>query len=333
MHLRLPPGQRRVEFAFTALTFTKPEAVGFKYRLNGLDADWVEAGTRRAATYAQLPPGHYRFQVMACNSDGEWNEKEATLELTAEPYWWETPWFRVAGPLSAVGLLAGGIILGSRRRHRRQIERLEMLQATERERVRIARDLHDDLGGGLTEIAMLSEVARQERDQPQEVDAHLERIFRSSREMTQALDEIVWAVNPANDSLEKLIAFTSEFAREMLEPAGIRFRLEAPAAVPKLTLNSQIRHQLCMALKECLHNVVKHARAHEVHIRIGLDDRLLAVTIADDGTGFDPAALPDQAGTHDGLANLRQRLATIGGTCELHSAPGQGTRVHLQTRI
>jgi len=211
--------------------------------------------------------------------------------------------------------------------------RLQRAHALEQERARIARDLHDDLGGGLTEIAMLSEVARQECDQPREVDTHLERIFRSSREMTQALDEIVWAVNPANDSLEKLIAFTSEFAREMLEPAGIRYRLEAPAAVPMVALNSQIRHQLCMALKECLHNIVKHAHAHEVHIRIGLNDRMLAMTIADDGAGFDPAALPGQAGTHDGLANLRQRMANIGGTCELHSAPGQGTRVHLQVRI
>ncbi len=331
--LRLPPGQRRVEFVFTALTLRKPESIGFKYRLRGLDADWVEAGTRRVATYAQLPPGHYHFEVTACNSDAVWNKTAAALELTAEPYWWETAWFWVAGPLSAAGLLAAAIVLGLRRRHRRQIERLEMLQATEQERARIARDLHDDLGGGLTEIAMLSEVARQACDQPREVDAHLERIFRSSREMTQALDEIVWAVNPANDTLEKLIAFTSEFAREMLEPAGIRYRLEAPAAVPMVALNSQIRHQLCMALKECLHNIVKHAHAHEVHIRIGLNDRTLAVTIVDDGAGFDPAALPDQAGTHSGLANLRQRMANIGGTCELHSAPGQGTRVQLQARI
>ena len=145
-HLHLPPGQQQVEFDFTALTFTKPESIGFKFRLSGLEEDWVEAGTRRVATYAQVPPGRYRFQVIACNSDGVWNETGAALDLTAEPYWWETAWFRVAGPLTAAGLLSATILVVWRRRHRSQIERLEMQQATERERARIARDIHDDLG-------------------------------------------------------------------------------------------------------------------------------------------------------------------------------------------
>ena len=331
--LRLPPGRRQVEFVYTALDLTKPEGIRFKYRLRDLDADWVEAGTRRTATYAQIPPGRYRFEVSASNSDGVWNPTGAALDLTAEPFWWETAWFRVAGPLSAAGLLGGWILIWLGRRHRHQIERLEMLRATERERVRIARDLHDDLGGGLTEIAMLSEVAREEGDDPRALDAHLKRIFLSSREMAQALDEIVWAVNPANDSLESLIAFASEFAREILVPAGIRYRLDVAAEVAELDLNSQIRHHLCMALKESLHNIVKHAHACEVQVRIGLDHRTIRIVVEDDGLGFDPAALPRQTGTHNGLPNLHQRMAAIGGRCEIQSAPAKGTRILLETRI
>lgn len=332
-HLHLSRGQRQVEFAFTAPSFIKPEGIEFKYRLIGMDGDWVMAGMRRLAAYPQLPPGHYRFEVSACNLDGVWNTTPAALDLTVQPYWWETAWFRVIGPLSVAILLGGGILFELRRRHRHQIERLELLRATERERVRIARDLHDDLGGGLTEIAMLSEVARQPCARPHEVSGHLARIFQSSREMTRALDEIVWAVNPANDTLEKLISFASEFAREILAPTGTRYRLDVSTAVPALSLNSQLRHHLCMALKECLHNIVKHARAEEVRVRIGLHDRTLEVCIEDNGVGFDQTELKHQTGTHNGLGNLRQRMAAIGGTCDIQSVPGQGTCIKLETRI
>ena len=331
--LRLLPGQRQLEFTFTALSFKLPESLVFKYRLHGLDKDWVEADHRRTASYPQVPAGDYRFQVRACSSDGVWNESGAAVDLTVMPNWWETTWFCVFAPLAAVGLLGAGVWLVSRRRHQRQIERLKVQQATERERVRIAQDLHDDLGAGLTEIAMLSEVVRQHRGQPQAVDTHAQRIFRSASEMTQALDEIVWAVNPTNDSLDKLVSFTCEFAQAILGPAGIRCRLDLPDQVPELELSSQIRHQLCMSLKECLNNVLKHARATEVRIRIGLSGRKLSLTVEDDGAGFDPAALPDRAGTHDGLDNLRQRLAEIHGVCEIVSAPGQGTRVLMQCTI
>lgn len=333
VHLRLAPGRRQVEFAFTALSFIMPETLGFRYRLQGFDTEWNEAGTRRSVAYRQLPPGHYRFEVTACSNDGLWNFRGAVLELTIEPFLWETVWFRVAGSLSAVGLLWGGVVLWMRRRQRIQIERLEMLRSMEKERARISQDLHDDLGAGLTEVAMLSEIVRRNRENPEEVHTHVQRIFESSIEMTQALDEIVWSVNPTNDTLDKLVSFVCEFAQSLLKLAGIRCRLDVPDQVPEMVVNSQIRHQVCMALKECLTNVVKYAHAREVMIRIGLEDRLLNVTVEDDGEGFDLAVLQNKAGTHDGLANLRRRLADINGSCEIHSAPGQGTRVLLQVRI
>ena len=136
--LRLAPGRRQVEFSFTALSLVMPETIGFKYRLEGLEPDWLDGGAQRTVTYPQLPPGEYRFEVKACNRDGVWSDRAASLALTAERYWWQTTWFQVAGPVTACGLLAGGALVALRRRHRRQIERLELLQATERERARIA---------------------------------------------------------------------------------------------------------------------------------------------------------------------------------------------------
>lgn len=200
------------------------------------------------------------------------------------------------------------------------------------ERARIARDLHDDLGAGLTEIAMLGDMARQDCHRPVEVDAHLERIFTSGCEMTRTLDEIVWAINPSNDTLEKFISFACEFAQGILGAASIRCRLDVPTTVPSLDMNSKTRHQLCMALKELLHNVLKHACATEVHIRISLLGQTLQLQVTDDGKGFDPSAVPDKSGTHDGLHNLRQRMADIHGTCEIRSAPGMGTSVMLKVK-
>jgi signal transduction histidine kinase len=203
----------------------------------------------------------------------------------------------------------------------------------EHERTRIAMDLHDDLGGGLTEIAMLSEVAQQDIAQPEQATEHLKRIFRSSREMTQALDEIVWAVNPANDTLEKFIAFSGEFARELLEPAGIRCRLEMPEEIPPIELKSQTRHQLCMVLKESLNNIAKHACASEVRLRIDLTGRNLSIDIEDNGIGFDTSALLDKAGRHDGVENMRKRMLDIQGKFEIKSTLTKGTVTHLQVRI
>jgi signal transduction histidine kinase/ligand-binding sensor domain-containing protein len=331
--LRLPLGRRQVEMCFTVPTFTLPESMRFQYQLQGLDKEWMEAGARRSVLYSQLAPGHYRFRVIACNRDGVWNKQGATLGLTVPFFWWETAWFRVVGSLGVFGGVVGLVILWLRRRQQFKIEKLQLQQAIERDRVRIAQDLHDDLGAGLTEVAMLSEVVRRNREKPEEVNTHAQRIFASSIEMTQALDEIVWSVNPANDTLDKLVAFVCEYAQALLGSAGIRCWLEMPDHVPDMEVSSQIRHQVCMALKECLTNVIKHAQAKKVTITIRLEGRTLAITVEDDGVGFDPARVKDATGTHDGLINLKRRLTIMNGTCDIQAAPGQGTRVHLQMRI
>lgn len=327
--LHLPLGRRQVEFSYTAPVFTMPESIRFKYQLQGLDKERIEAGARRSALYSQLAPGRYTFQVIACNRDGIWNEQGASLTVTVPPFWWETVWFLIGGPLCVVGVVGGLVVLWLRRRQQFKIEKLKLQQAIERDRARIAQDLHDDLGAGLTEVALLSEVVRRNREKPDAVTTHAQRIFESSKEMTQALDEIVWSVNPANDTLDKLVAFVCEFAQTFLGSAAIRCSLDVPAVVPDLEVNSQIRHQICMAVKECLANILKHACAKTVSLSIRLEDRLLEVAVEDDGMGFDPALIKDATGTHDGLVNLKRRLTIMNGTCDIHSLPGQGTRVRL----
>ena len=317
-HLHLAPAQRRVEFAFTALTFTKPESIGFRYRLHPVDEGWIEAGTLRTATYAQIPPGRYRFEVSACNNDGAWNDVGAVLELTAEPYWWETVWFRVLGPLAAAGLLGWGILAGMRRRHRRQIERLEMLRATERERARIARDMHDEIGGSLTKIGKLA------------AGLPDPAIAETTREVVLAMDQVVWTVNPRNDSLDSLATYLVHYAEEFLRPAGIACELDIPLILPEVMLASDVRHNLFLTTKEALNNAVKHGAPRRVRLGLTAAGGLLTLTVRDDGCGFSPVT---HAAGADGLGNMRERLAAIGGELHILSVPGQGTTITMQVSL
>ena len=165
--LKIPPGRHRIEFEYTGLSFVAPEKVRFKCRLNDFETDWADVGTKRVATYNYIPPGNYSFQVIACNNDGVWNETGASLKFEVLPYFWQTTWFRVLGGL-ATALAAGGVVwFDTRRRMRRRLERAERQRDIERERSRIARDIHDDLGAQLTRITMMSESARGELANPE----------------------------------------------------------------------------------------------------------------------------------------------------------------------
>jgi signal transduction histidine kinase len=294
--------------------------------LHGLDKDWVEAGHRRVAAYPQVPAGDYRFQVLACNSDGVWNESGAAVALTVMPNWWESAWFRVLAPLAAVGLLGGGVLLGLRRRHRRQIERLKVQQATERERVRIAQDLHDDLGAELSSIAMLADLAQHDIGGNQAVRSRLDEIIHHARQTVLRLEEIVWAINPTNDTLECFASYLCKFAQRYLELAGVRARFDVPARFPGFLLSSIQRHNLFLAAKEALHNAVRHGRPSEVILRITLCDPQVRVTVEDNGLGFNHTA--PLTGGH-GSGNMAKRMIQIGGTFERRSVTGQGTVVVL----
>ena len=175
--LKIPPGRHRIEFEYTGLSFVAPEKVRFKCRLDNLETEWVDVGTKRVATYNYIPPGNYSFQVTACNNDGVWNETGASLKFEVLPYFWQTTWFRVLGGLATV-LAAGGVVwFDTRRRMRRRLERAERQRDIERERSRIARDIHDDLGASLTRIAMLSQSDRGEMQLPESMTKNLELDF------------------------------------------------------------------------------------------------------------------------------------------------------------
>ena len=335
--LKISPGKQRFEIRYTGLSFVSPERVRFRYKLEGLEQEWVEAGTRREAEYSYLPPGTYHFRVMACNNDDLWNETGATLGFTVMPWFWQTWWFRMGAGLSGAAMVAGVVILVTRRRVQARLEQLDRQRAVERERARIARDIHDDLGASLTRITMLSQSVRSELDS-QQAATDIDEIYGTARELTRAMDEIVWAVNPKHDSVDSLVTYLGRFAQNFLSSAGIRCRIDVPLHLPPWPLTAEIRHNVFLAFKEALHNIVKHAKASEARISMQVLPSGFVLLIADNGCGFDSNRLSQplsetRIDTGNGLINMRKRLEEIGGRCDWETTPGEGTRVRLAVTV
>ncbi len=319
----LPPDHRRLEVDFTAPTFVAPEDTRFRYRIEGWDDEWIECGTKRNTTYSRLPVGDYIFRVTACNSAGIWNENGASIVLTVPPFFWQRWPVRAAFLcVFTLGVIAA-VRYVSYRRLRMKLSRLERETALHRERARIAQDLHDDIGASLTHIALLSELAQENSGKPLQAKGHLDQIFSTARTVVRSLDEIVWTVNPKNDTLDLFIAHLCTYMPDYLRSADICCRLDLPVDVPATPLPPEVAYHLYLAVKETLHNVVKHAGATEVWLRLRLVAEIITLTIEDNGRGFqtEGRVAPDA----DGLGNLNRRLGEIGGQCEQRSEPGKGT--------
>jgi signal transduction histidine kinase/ligand-binding sensor domain-containing protein len=325
--LRLGPGHQKLEFAFAALSFTSPENVHFRYQLLGFDQKPIEAGTLSRATYPRLPAGSYEFRVSACNHAGVWNETGAAIRLTVEPFYWQTWWFRSL----TLALFTAGVIAivryASFRRLREKMRKLKQQAALHQERARIARDMHDEVGAKLTRLSLLSDMASTTPGLPPEADADVREISETARETILAFDEIVWAVNPRNDTLGDLVGYLCRHAEDFFEGGPTECTFHLPQTIPPISLPTEIRHEVFLAAKEAMTNVAKSAGASHVSLRLALRPESFEITIEDDGCGFDPASLTPRPGGGNGLLNLHERMRRIGGNFSYHSQPGAGTRI------
>jgi ligand-binding sensor domain-containing protein/signal transduction histidine kinase len=325
----VPPGHEQLEIHYTALNFPAPTEVRFKYRLEGHETAWTEAGDTRVAYYNKVPPGNYRFQVIACNEDGVWNETGDSLDVTVQPQFWQTWWFRAAVALGLVGIVVAVVRYLSTQKLRRQLQQQASL---EKERSRIARDLHDQLGANLTQVALLGEMAEADKNSPTDVESHAQQISQAARDTTRSLDEIVWAVNPSNDTLEGLVNYACKYAQEYLALAGVRYRADVPAQLPAVSIPPEVRHNVFLAFKEAVNNVVKHAQASEARVRLQLQPGNFTLSIEDNGRGFgghDAGAVQ----TRNGLRNMRRRMEVIHGEFSINAGTGGGTAVRLTVPV
>lgn len=323
--LELGAHYRKLKIDFTALSFIAPENVNFRYRVEPFEDTWNEGGVERSSSpYAHLNPGNYRFHVIACNNSGVWNEKGAMIAFTVAPFFWQRWWFRLAMLGTFTLCIVAIVRYVSFRRLRRHVEQLERQTMLHKERARIAKDIHDDLGANLTQITLLSELARQDMTTPEKAGGHVDKISSTARQVMKSLDEIVWAVNPRNDTLPHLVDYLGQFTLDFLRAPGIRCRLDLPEHPPALNVSADIRHNLFLAVKEALNNIVKHAGAKEVRLGVDVSNGKLRVVVRDDGHGFEQS--PDNAWA-DGLRNMQQRMGEIGGACAIESHAGQGTTI------
>jgi signal transduction histidine kinase len=241
---------------------------------------------------------------------------------------WQTWWLRGLAALSVLAGIGGTVLTMEKRKFRRQLQHAEQESALERERARIAQDLHDELGSLLTRISLLGGLLRGDKDNPAQVETHAAKISQSADQTVRALEEIVWAVRPGSDSLQSLVEYLAHFANELFEGNAIRCRLDLPSELPARMLPPDVRHNIFLIGKEALTNVLKYAGGTKVEVQVQTDGRHFVMVIADDGRGFD-AKVTASTGRRNGLENMRRRAAAVGGQLVLTSAPGQGTRVEF----
>ena len=327
---RVKSGARTFEFRCMSPNVLAADSLTFRHQLVGLDHDWVEDGNEQVFTYNRLPPGRYAFRVMAKSPQGEWPGAATTLDLVVVPLFYERRSVQAAAGLAMVLLAAGSVWRFERNRSRRRLQRLKFQYELDRERQRIARDIHDDLGAGLTQIILLSDNLNETSGQSSAGEKMVQEIASRARSLTRSMDEVVWAINPRNDSLESLMTYLNKFAQEFLVKAGLYCRWDVPIELPNLQLSAETRHNLYLASKEALNNIVKHANATEVWIRLEFGPQKFYLTVEDNGNGLQTASRPQNG---NGLINIRQRLEEIHGQYEISSVPGKGTRVKFTVPI
>jgi ligand-binding sensor domain-containing protein/two-component sensor histidine kinase len=308
----LGPGQSRIQIDFFGLGSSP--GLRYQYKLEPADPHWSESTEQRSVHYASLSPGGYRFLVRAVSSERVVSPSAATVSFTILPPLWQRWWFLVL-------LAAGAAVLTHAIYRYRLVRALEL----ERVRTRIATDLHDDVGANLSQIAILSEVARARVGTgAAAVEAPLSRIADLSRESVDAMSEIVWAIDPQQDRFTDLTTRIRRLANEMLPPRGIELQFRASGDT-NIAVGADVRREVFLVVKEALNNIVRHAHCGAVEVGLSIDGPRLLLAINDDGRGFTPQH--GEAG--NGLKSMRYRVSSLGGAIEISSGPGQGTRVVL----
>lgn len=333
--------QNVVKLRFAAPIFAAAGRTNYRYKLEGFDADWRlqralgnDGEASNEAVYSNLNPGTYIFRVQSGSADGTWNDEgEARLSLVVVPPFWQTRWF--LGLVVLVVLVSVGTTVRYLTTRRFQ-ERIRVLEELNRERERISQDVHDDVGSTLTRITLLTETLKMQSPAQSSdiVQGRLETIASTAREATQTLGEIIWAIKPVNDSLDNFCAFVREYVFDLFEEKVAEERMitctvDIPKPMPDVQLLPETRRNAFLIIKESLNNAIKYAQPITVRVTISVENRMLLITVADDGCGFDMERVV-QSGRHiggNGLKNMRRRAEGVGGMLEIVTKESAGTLI------
>jgi ligand-binding sensor domain-containing protein/two-component sensor histidine kinase len=315
--VELGPSRNQLQIDFVALGFSPGEGLKYQYKLEGTEQDWSTPSEQRGVNFANLAPGGYRFLVRGMNADGVISEAAAGVSFTVLPPVWQRWWF-MSIAVVLVGLVAYGL-------YRYRVRRLMEL---ERVRTRIASDLHDDIGAGLSRIAVLSEVARHEVG-ALPMNERLSDIARASRELIDSMSDIVWVINPERDQLRDLTQRMRRFASDVFTSRNIEFTFRAPDDEQHMKIGADIRRQVFLIFKESVNNVVRHSGCARAEIELNVEGSWFTLAVKDDGRGFDSESAHDG----NGVANMRRRANMLGAQIRVDSADGLGTTVTLRVPL
>ncbi|MCZ2077154.1 MAG: histidine kinase [Bryobacterales bacterium] len=331
--VRLLPGNYSLEIQYTALSFLDAERIRFRYQVQGLDHDWIEAGTRRTVYYSHLPPGNYTFRVTAANSDGIWNEQGASLSFVVLPPFYRTWWFTLLLSIGAIACLwlvwSHRLAQVERARVAQQAFSRELISLQEAERKRIAAELHDSLGQRLVVIRNLSLLSRNSSNGNQQLQQQIDEISAESSQALQEVREISYNLRP--HQLERLGLRKAILALVRTISRATAAHLDACVDEIDEFFPKEAEINFYRIVQECLNNVIKHSGATEVSLTIGRHEKKLSLLIRDNGRGFTPGtAASDRSDGGFGLAGIRERAQLLGGKTSIRTAPGEGTMITIE---
>jgi signal transduction histidine kinase/ligand-binding sensor domain-containing protein len=321
---------RNIKFRWALPDFSSPLHNEYFCKLQGIDSGWHYVGNSGEVQYANLSPGKYTLQLKAASANGVVAPNIITIPFRLLEPFWKTTWFITLVCLVLISIFGIAVRYISQRNLKEKLLKLEKEQAVDKERNRISRDMHDDLGSGLTKIAILSEVVKKQLNDPEKAKQQLENISESSRELVDSLQDIIWVLNPKNDTLESLAAYIREYALKFFESFRIETHFIYPEKFPLIKLSEETRRNIFLTIKESFNNIGKHAWCDTVTLNIRITANNIEIIIKDDGKGFDVNHTREFG---NGLMNMRNRIEQIGGTYEIQSEPGNGTESRIMITV
>jgi len=317
-----------VKLRLAVLGFDSRSWPRVEHQLEGSDRSWVGSGNSRVAEYSGLRPGSYRFRVRVRDDEGRWHDAPWLQDIKVRPRFWSTPGFLVSCTIAAAGI-GSGIYYRRRSREAKRAAAIR-LRTLQSERSRIARDMHDHLGGKLAGLALRA--------------GNTPHVQESVREILSELNDLVWSVDPRNDTLSGLADFIADAAAQYLAAANLRLELSMPESLPERLVQGAVRHELLAVYREALRNIVEHANASLVKVQFSASPDFIEIVVEDDGTGFDAewtdsakdeesSATAPVSAREGGLERFRMRMRSVGGRCRIKSAAGVGTRLEFRVPL
>lgn len=302
----------------------------FTFYLENYQSHWSKPSHDPSFTYRNLPPGNYRLWVKCADTYLNWSPKTELLSFTIQTPFYKTKWFLVV-LISLIVILTILIVKKIQKiRYQNKIRELEHRHAVEKERLRISKDMHDEVGASLTRISILSELAKNQQAEPLKAQQTIEQISEISGGVIDEMSEIIWAMNPRNDTLDSFCSYVRQHTSSYLETAGINCFFVFPDENMAQVMSSEFRRNLFLTVKEAIHNIVKHSGAKHVNFSMSFKHPCLEMIIRDDGSGFEPGRNNHWG---NGLINMRKRLEELGGRFEVDSVVGKGTKIQFSVNL